>query len=217
MPAMRSLVIDISTAPLENADYYLEDVVRAPSTYKDPEKIAAYIAEKTAERLQMAATDVDLARLTGIGTCDDVLLQTDLCTDEDAERAALARLASLITPTTRIVTFGGFNFDLPLLQRRARYLDVRFPHISTDRFKSPHRDLCEELSDRNPQRRRSLQFYAKRLGMTDIHKTLSGAEEGRIFEHQRWDDLRVSLEHDVTATYRLARWMGVIAKEAVTA
>lgn len=207
------IVLDVATAPLPDAETYLDGAVRAPSTYKDPEKIAAYIAEKQAERLQMAATDVDLARVTGIGMMTSVsgqLAGIELCEDIGPERGRLGWVAAHLARRPSIITFGGFNFDLPLLMRRARYLGVDFPTLNLDRYRSDHVDLCEVLSDRNPQRRRSLQFYAKRLGWTDISKPLSGAEEARVPETGKWDELAASLRHDVTATYRLAQWLGVI-------
>lgn len=208
------LIIDIASAPLPDAETYLEGTVRAPKTYKDPDAIAAYVAEKQAERLQMAATDIDLARITGLVSRDEDGDTLDLCRTEDDERRCLAAYAERLFAGPNLITFGGFNFDLPLLQRRARYLGVNFPKLNLDRFRSPHVDLCEELSDRNPQRRRSLEFYAKRLGL-GITKTLSGAEEARVPDTGQWDELADSLNHDLTATYRLAQWLGYIERPAV--
>jgi hypothetical protein len=211
MAAMRYLILDIATAPLPDAETYLEGSVRAPSNYKDEAKIAEYIAEKQAERLQMAATDVDLARVTGVCYRDHQGYEgIGTPRAEDAEKNTLATLAEHLTGSLTVITYGGFNFDLPLLMRRARYLGVDFPKLNLDRYRSPHLDLCELLSDRDFKRRRPLGFYVKRLGWTDLQKTLSGAEEARVPETGRWDDLAASLRHDVTATARLAAWMGLI-------
>jgi len=213
------LLLDVATAPLPNAADYLDGTVRAPSNYKDADKIASYIAEKESERLQMAATDLDLARLTGAVWCyghTPQQVHLDVCHVERDERATLEALANAIRKTgVNLITFGGSSFDLPLVMRRARYLGVDFPALSTDRYRSPHLDLCELLSDRNPSRRRSLQFYVKRLGWDDLVKPLSGAEEARVPETGRWDDLAASLQHDVTATYRLACWLGLLAPARV--
>lgn len=214
---MRWLIIDVASAPLPDADTYLEGVVRAPSNYKDEAKIAEYITEKTAERLQMAATDLDLARITGLGTlhAGDRDPNVHVGGLEADERAMLKHAADMIGKgDTQIITYAGHSFDLPLLMRRAKYLGIAFPWINLDRFRSNHVDLCEVLSDRNPQRRRSLQFYAKRLGWTDIHKTLSGAEEAQVPTSGKWEDLEASLRHDVMATHRLAQWWGAIKEAA---
>lgn len=215
---MRYLILDLATAPLPDAERYLEGTVRAPGNYKDPEKIAAYIAEAQAERLSAAALDLDLARITALGfAIGPTVIDVRVCRDEQDERLLIEDVASLLTPMPTVITFGGFNFDLPLVMRRAKYLGIPFPVINLDRYKSPHVDLCEVLSDRNPQRRRSLQFYAKRLGWTDLTKILSGAEEAQVPVTGRWDDLEASIRHDVTATYRLAAWCGVIPKTATEA
>jgi DNA polymerase elongation subunit (family B) len=207
------LILDVATAPLPDAETYLEGTIRAPKNYKDERAIADYIAEKQAERLQMAAIDIDLARITGVAEMSEAVNVCVTCRDEKAERRHLAALANDLSDNPTIITFGGFNFDLPLIQRRARYLGVNFPKLNLDRFRSPHIDLCEELSDRNPQRRRSLEFYAKRLDM-GITKTLSGAEESQVPVTGKWDELADSLKHDITATYRLAQWLGYIEREA---
>jgi len=204
------VVLDVATAPIDGAAGYLEGTIKAPANYKDADKIAAYIADKEADRLAMAAVDVDLARLTAIGICqDDVVAVYDAQT-EAAERALLATVAEAVAGQV-IVTYGGLRFDLPLLMRRARYLGVAFPDLALDRYRSEHVDLCELLSDRDPQRRRSLGFYVKRLGWTDLDKPLSGADEARVFETGQWDALAASVYHDVAAARRLAAWLGLVA------
>lgn len=208
---MDTIILDVASAPLENAGEFLEGTVKPPANYKDSEKIALYVQEKEAERLEKAAVDVDLARLTGaamiLESTGEVNLQ--LFRTEAEEVAWLELLADLLPLGPRIVTYGGFYFDLPLIQRRARYLGVKMPRINIDRYRSPHVDLCEDLSDHNPQRRRPLAFYAKRLGL-DLTKPLSGAEEARVHETGQWDALEASLLHDVTATRAVAEFWGIV-------
>lgn len=214
---MRHIVIDLASAPLPDAERYLEGTVRAPKNYVDEKKIAEYVAEKQAERLAEAALDIDLARITAVGfALDSRAIDVRVCRQEADERLLISDVAELVAGST-VITFGGFNFDLPLVMRRAKYLGVKFPALNLDRYRSPHIDLCEILSDRNPQRRRSLQFYAKRMGWTDLTKILSGAEEAQVPTTGRWDDLEASISHDVTATFRLAQWAGVLAPEMVAA
>lgn len=212
---MRYLVLDLASAPLPDAERYLEGTVKAPANYKDESKIAAYIAEAQAERVASAALDIDLARITALGfAISPNVIDVRVCRDEQDERLLIEDVAALLTPMPTIITFGGFHFDLPLVMRRAKYLGVRFPDINLDRYRSPHVDVLELLSDRNPQRRRSLGFYVKRMGWTDLTKILSGAEESKVVESGRWDDLEASIRHDVTATLRLAQWLSVIPKVA---
>ena len=205
------VVIDVATAPIADAASYIEGTAKAPANWKDEVKILEYIREKEGERIALAATDVDLARITGIGLGGTEVEEPGswLCRTEDDERAILGMVARLVRKAN-LVTFGGFNFDLPLLMRRARYLGVAFPLLNLDRYRSPHVDLCELLSDRNPQRKRPLGFYVKRLGWTDLVKPLSGQEEARVHETGQWDLLAESLAHDVQATQRLAEWAGYV-------
>lgn len=210
---MRWLIIDVASAPLPDAETYLEGTVKAPGNYKDPEKIAAYIAEAQAERLNMAALDLDLARITGLGTLEagDIAPNVHVGGTEDDELAMLTHAATMIKRADQIITYSGHGFDLPLLMRRARYRGLAFPWINLDRYRSPHQDLCELLSDRDKSKRRSLQFYARRLGWSDIHKALSGAEEAQVPQSGRWAELEASLMHDVMATHRLAQWWGLVS------
>lgn len=209
--ASRWIVLDVASAPLANAaDFIDKSAIEAPSNYKKPEAIAGYIEEEYASRVARAGLDLDLARITAIGMAGEGYAQVNLCRTEDDERQQLTDLALALRVDDRptLVTYGGFHFDLPLLMRRSRYLGVNFPTLNLDRYKSPHLDLLLELSDRDPSRRRSLSFYCRRLGWSDLCKTLSGAEEAQVFTSGRWEDLQASVEHDVEATRRLASWMG---------
>lgn len=212
---MRHIVIDLASSPLPDAAKYLEGTVKAPKNYGE-EAAAKYVADKQAERLAGAALDVDLARITALGFALDGsdAIDVRVCREEKDERLLIEDVADLVTGST-IITYGGHNFDLPLVMRRARYLGVKFPKLNLDRYRSPHIDLCELLSDRDAQRRRSLGFYVKRMSWCDLTKILSGAEEAQVPVTGRWDDLEASIRHDVTATYRLAQWAGILWPDLV--
>lgn len=213
------LVVDIATAPIAGAAEFLEEPA-APANYRDPEKIAAYVAEKKAEQLQRLALDPDLGRIAAIGYWlpDRPLIK--LCKTEEDEREALVDLSRFVDARTRqysaLVGYNSLKFDWPFLMRRARYLGVSL-EINLDRYKTPHVDLAERLTHRGLLQMRSLSFYVKRLGWTDLHKTLSGAEEALAPELGQWVELEESVVHDVTATQRLAEWLGVIPRAEVEA
>lgn len=209
------LIIDVASAPIAGAEAFLSDEpIAAPSTYKDPVKIEAYITEKRAERLEKAGLDLDLACLTGVGLMaeDDDAPSIVTVRDEAAEATVLDLLAKRIgdRPTPMLVTFNGHRFDLPLLMRRAAYLRVPFPALNLDRFRSPHVDLFARLTLNGQVTAHTLGFYARRLGWTDLVKPLSGADESRVPVTGRWDELAASLRHDVIGARRLAEWMGVM-------
>ena len=210
------LVLDVASAGLANAADYLKPAAerRAPKNYTKPESILAWQQEDFADDLAKAGLDLDLARMTGVGyVIAGSAPYTEPCKTEAEEAALVTEIGKLIDsmrPT--IVTYNGHDFDLLLLMRRARYLGVWFPPLNLDRYKSPHLDLMELLSNRNPQRRKPLGFWVKRHGWTDLRKPLSGEEEARVPETGRWAELEASLYHDVTATYRLAQWWGVVPR-----
>jgi hypothetical protein len=211
------IVLDVASAPVANVEDYIGTPKPRKGT-KDEDKQQEQIAAKRQALIESAGLDLDLARLTGIGkSLDGGPVEIDLCRTEADECMVLRNLAAFLsTPSYRLVTYGGFNFDIPLLMRRARYLGVKFPIVNLDRYRSPHHDLLLDLSDRDKQRYKPLGFYVRRLGM-DLQKPLDGAEESRVHDTGKWVELEASILHDVTATTRLAQWMGVLAPDMAEA
>lgn len=208
----RFICLDVASAPLANA----EDYIGTPKPRKgtnDPDKQADQVAAKKTAIIDGAGLDIDLCRITAIGWFDSAWdtpeVRVDTCRTEDLERETLIGFARAIEGA-KLIAFNGFGFDLPLLMRRARYLDVPFLKLNLDRYRSTHIDLMQELADRDPKRVRSLAFYIRRLGWSDLCKALSGEEESKVFASERWEDLRASVAHDVEAVRRLACWYGVL-------
>ncbi len=204
------IVLDIATAGLSDAAQFLEPVY-APSNYRDQAKIDAYVAEKTAEQAERCGLDPDLCRISGIGF---QVVGEDESTvwvhpDEAGEARNLEVMGNIIKHAI-LVGYNAKRFDWPILHRRAAYLGVDFPSINLDRFKSPHIDLYERLTNYGQLPSHSLKFYAARHGWLDIDKPLDGAAEAKVYETQDWDGLRKSIAHDVEATMRLAKWMRVL-------
>lgn len=205
-------ILDIASAAIEGADRFIENR-SAPGQYTKPDSIAKWQAEDREERIARAGLDMDLARVSAIAWQEDAQTEPNvlLCLTEDDERHALKVIAPFFRSNVdRAITYGGHRFDLPLLMRRAKYLGVAFPIINLDRYRSPHHDLCMDLSDRDPSRMRPLGFYVKRLGWTDLTKPLDGASEAQVFQTGDWDGLTASLRHDIEATRRLAMWTGAL-------
>src|SRR3990167_9822779 len=61
------LVFDIETCPMPGCAEYLTDDIEAPANYKDPVKIAAYVAERRAKQIADAGLDLDLCEVVAIG------------------------------------------------------------------------------------------------------------------------------------------------------
>jgi len=211
---MKPLFLDIATMPIDGVSTYLEEPT-APANYKDPDKIAGYVADAKAKAAAEAALDPDLGRISAIGYyVPGEAIQVMRCPTEDAERSALLYLAGTFLDNTSVsyrhlVGYNSLKFDWPFLIRRAAYLDVPL-ELNLDRYKTPHVDLTERLTHRGALRMRSLGFYVRRLGWTDLAKPLSGAEEALAPSLGRWEELDVSIRHDVEATARLAAWLNVV-------
>ena len=215
---MRFRIIDIATAPLPDAESFIGPVSPRKGT-KDEAKQQAQIAEKRAAILETAACDPDLCRITAVGFwAPESGISVELCRDEIEEGRQLVALASGfdLSDGYHAITFNGQSFDLPILQRRAKYLRIRFPKLNLDRYRSPHLDLMQELSDRDPRRVRSLEFYRRRLNLGP-DKPMSGADESRVFETGDWIGLEASVRHDVTTILGVARWLGILPPTAVPA
>ncbi len=207
---MASLYLDISTAPLAEAGGFIE-APRPPGNYRDATKIEAWIAEKKAERLADAGLDLDLCQITGIAYDLNGQMVCRVTEGQELrERDLIADVAQLLKDGHELVTFNGRWFDVPVLKRRARYLGIWFPAVSTDKFRSPVIDLLAHLSDNDPTRKRSLTFYCKRLGWADLcEKPLDGRDEANVLQTGAWTELEASLRRDVTAIKRLAEWAGL--------
>jgi|SRR6185436_5221110 len=223
---MRHLILDIEAVAIADVETYLEPV-SAPSNYKDPDKIAAYIVEETKRRIDKAALDIDLARIVTIGyklvtfgSHDGEEPESEeahvmLCRDEIQEMTNLGILWDTfwrvyIPGNTIAVTFSGLSYDLPLLLRRSLYLGVKSPRLQLDRFK--HQDVIDLMQILSLDGRltwHSLKFYAQRFGI-QVDDELTGADIGAAVTAGDWAAVEKHCAADVQTTYLLAKRMGVL-------
>ncbi len=211
---MSYLIIDVASCAIDGVKGFIQEP-SAPSNYRDQAKIAEYVAQAKAELEQKAGLDIDLARISAIGSLseDGNAPLVELCKTEDEEREALKRLIPSLHNRNTLVGFNSAKFDWPLIMRRCLYLGLTPPSINLDRYRSPHLDLWNLLSFNGAVPAHSLTWYVKRLGWTDLVKPLSGAEEALAPSQGRWDELEASVRHDLEATRRLAVWANVLPKE----
>ncbi len=214
MATKRYLILDLATAPIDDVDSYIETPT-APSNYKDPAKIDAYIAEERASRIQKAGLDIDLCRITGAGWKFTVnnLEEVFVAHTEDEELDILHRLGQIIAYSnqdgTRLIGFNSLRFDWPLIMRRCAYLKLPIPVINTDRYRSEHVDLYDRLTYHGTVGGHGLGWYAKRLSL-GLVKPLSGAAEAHVLVTGEWEALEASIRHDVAATEAVAKWLGIL-------
>src|SRR5512139_1771624 len=124
---MRPFVIDIETSGRPDAALYLPEIT-APSNYRDPAKIEAYLADKRAAQLEAAALSAETARILCVGILRNGLDPQFL---HDHDEAKLLRKTWLELETREadeiFVTFNGTRFDWPMLARRCYVLGVPVP------------------------------------------------------------------------------------------
>jgi hypothetical protein len=178
---MHHLIVDLETAPIEDAATYVE-AVSAPSNYKDPEKIAAYVAEKQCEQ---------------VGKC--------------AEESALRWLWGQVKSQTVLVGFNLLAFDIKILLRRSLYLHIKAPDIQVDRFKHPQiDDLMLRLAFNDPKKAHSLSFYTQRFGLPAVDDDVTGADIGDLVTAGDWDAVANHCKGDVLRTLHLAQRLQVV-------
>jgi len=211
---MKYLILDIETLPHPDANQWLEPV-QAAANLKDPVKVAASIAERQAERDDKLGLDPDCCVIAALGY--HVVGRAEPFCDvtrgvEKAEGDALEHLAWELAKdaSTKIVTFYGRQFDLPVVMRRAMYLGVKFPALNLDRYRSPHIDLWDVLTYHGALRTaHSLKFYAKRMGFTTLDK-VDGGDVRALAAAGNWDAIRDHCLSDVGLTHALANRLGLL-------
>ena len=209
---MRYIILDLETVPHPDAHRWAEPV-KADSRLKDPVKIAESIKEKTAERDERFGLDPDCNRIVALGfhvvggADPECYLMRDEF--EESEHLKMFWLQFNAIPDTRLVTFNGLKFDLPVLMRRSMYLDVPHPELNLDRYRTPHLDLWQKLSFNGAINAHSLAFYAKRLGIGTLDK-VDGSQIAQLVAEERWSEVEAHCLSDVGLTHALANRLGLL-------
>jgi 3'-5' exonuclease len=201
---MAKLLLDLETVGISNAADFC-DPVEAPSNWKDPEKIAAYVTEKQADKLAKVALDIDLARIVCVGVeygGGGGSWVTSLKTEQD-EREWL-KFTSDKLATSDVVTFNGLAFDMPLVEARLMYHDLAPLNWNLDTYRTNHIDLYQRMTYKGRVQRHRLQWYRKRFGWLDIPETIDASEIGRAVTEGRWRDVEAHCAADIELTKRLA-------------
>jgi len=208
-----AIILDLETVAVEGVEI---EPVSAPSNYKDPEKIAAYIADGERAQRERAALYPWTARIIAAGWCHegDEVVTVRLCNGDAGEAAMLRELWSMVQDgrtglVEPVVTFNGRGYDLLVLMARSRLLGVPYPALNVDRYRSPHPDLMQILSFNGAIQARSLTWYARRFGLS-TDDAFSGREIAQLYESQNWDAITAHVTSDVTLTRQLGERLGVL-------
>ena len=207
--AHERILLDIETAPLGDAGLYLEPV-EPPANYRDPLKIEEYIRTKQREQLERAALDVDLCRVVAIGSMlpDSETPNVQLALDEKDEAEMLALFFAL-AESCLFVGFNVLDFDLPVLLRRALYLEVEAPYVALDRYRHPRvLDVLQKLTWNGKLKYRSQHFYCRRFGLTVEDDEFDGIHVPQLVATGQIDAVIRHVTCDVLQVRALAQRLG---------
>ena len=206
------LVFDIETAPLSDVAEYLTEPIEAPANYKDPAKIAAFVAEKRQAQIDRAALDLDLCEIVaiGIGLPMAAYAQTRGTTPEtDMLRGFWRFVANTQQNGGILVGFNCLSFDLPILLRRSLYLGIETPQIPVDKYRHDGVvDVLDVLTFSGKVTMRSQVFYCKRFGIP--YDTIDGSLVPALVQAGQWPIIDAHVRADVAATTALAARVGLI-------
>lgn len=210
---------DIETAPLDDADLrHMEPEFAAPANYKDPDKIAAYIADARATWKQKAALSPLTGRVimfphlrSGDSPAVDLIGGDGQDWAEQAERALLymawARIERAAGDGALLCGWNSHRFDVPFLLRRSWALGVEIPRIATPRrLGLPWVDGMLEFTRHAPGEYVSLDTASRFLDTG--RKTGDGAMVGQLLRQQPEQAIAYAL-NDVMLTEANLLKMGI--------
>jgi hypothetical protein len=194
------LYFDIETEVCHDAIQFMDEPT-APSNYKDPEKIAAYIAEKRQEQIEKAPLDADYGQIVAIGVKSDAGDTTALLARDDSDERTIINLFWKYYANANGVSCGYniIGFDLPYLMRRSFALGIKpavIPSLAKYRY-HPTLDLMMVLY--NWQGFKGLKWVAKRYGLDNPLPDLEGSQVATMDNKT----LRAYVINDVELVYQL--------------
>ena len=201
------VIFDLETVACPDARDLL-DPVKAPSNYRDPAKIAAYVAEKTDEIVSKAALEVDLCEIVATGWMVDD--EPAVLTRADYDEATLIKFAWEVIANRAVVGFNTLSYDLPVLIRRSQLLGIRYPSLNLDRYRTPHVDLLQKLTWNGTTTYRSLNFFCRRFKIANEDRTC-GADVAGMVARGDWAGVKQHNYSDLVKTAALARKLGYLA------
>jgi hypothetical protein len=208
-----TIIFDLETFAVDDAEQFVEDV-QAPDNYKKPEAIAAYIEKARLKAIDSCALDPDLCRIVALGSIDVSSHKPSVRVFHNTgeEKIGLEQFW-WEAKGADLVSFRGFNFDMPILMRRSQYLNVAHPRLNLDKYRSNHIDLYQELTYRGAIKGHSLQFYLARFGI--VYGDVSvGKDIAGMVKAGDWAGVSAHCAADVMGTRALAQRLGLIERTA---
>lgn len=191
---MTHLFLDIETYPLGEPD---PEQVEPPKNYKDPDKIAAYKADKAVDAWKSGSLDALRGRVLCIGVAVDESKPAVLHDEDEGDllRDFERRLLSLQKRgQVAVVTYNGGGFDRPFIARRA-LIHGCSALAQWARVAKPWQagvDLLELWRMGDRRARGSQEQVAKALGIETSDNPIRGAE---VVDRVLAGDLQAVLDH----------------------
>lgn len=194
------LFFDIETTANKDSLQFMEEPT-APSNWKNPDKIAAYIENKKAEQAEKAALDADYGKIVALGFKEDGFPIHSILSDiEMSEREMIEVFWQYYKEQGgRSCGYNIIGFDLPYLMRRSFALGVKptiIPNLAKYRT-SPTLDLMMVLF--NWYGFKSMKWVAKRYRLDNPLPELEGSQVATM----DGETLRAYVENDVYLVYQL--------------
>ena len=172
---MNNIVIfDIETTPNLDAVNLLPEPT-APANYKDPAKIAEYIAEKKEDQISGMALDPDFCKVKSIAVKVDGHAIEVILVGDHTEAEVISWFWSVAKESYQICGYNIIGFDLPVLMRRSMELGIKPPMVyQLSKYKTDNvLDLMGILY--NWSGFKGLKFLAKRYGISETAEGITGA------------------------------------------
>lgn len=186
---------------------------KAPGNLKDPEKIAAAIAEKKAEQIETAALDPDYGKVLSIGyairTAEPIVVNMVGAAVGEYTLSEVDVIedfwAAFYLCQGRCVGYNILGFDLPYLLRRSMALGIRVPLMPVlARYRvEPVTDLMMILYNWGAEKYKGLKQVARLYGIPNDCPDVDGSKVKDLTP----DQLRAYQESDVRLTIGLFNCM----------
>jgi predicted PolB exonuclease-like 3'-5' exonuclease len=183
-----------------------------PANYKDPEKIAANLAEQQAKWIEGAALSAMTGRIAILGIKEvwgSNNTQIHVAESLEDERSILAMFWAAIAEGP-VIGWNLKGFDIPFIIQRSWIHGLRVKE-SVWNGKWLSNDFSIDLMERwccgNGKQTAGLGAVSKACGVGE--KTGTGAEFGKLWEIDRQKAIEYC-RHDLELTFDLAKRMGVV-------
>ncbi len=131
---MALIAIDIETFRADNdQDWWNKTTIRAPSNYKDLEKIEAYIEKERAKLSEKSALHWYVSKIISVAIVN-VETREELVICHKDEKTLLELLVEAINPRDKLIGKNSKSFDFPFIVGRLMANEIKIPQVFKSRY-----------------------------------------------------------------------------------